>query len=379
MISYRYKQSELIHSFWLYVTFFMFLCLLCIQPHPAFAQYDNYRLIEPREGNEPQPLAILWSKDKASALVDYKGEHIKVTDKSRIDEEWVVKEIKRESILFGRTSNKKYIEYYIDSDSRPHKRYRTWSFYSSPITVWEASKMLTEGFEYNCIMHNLCSGAVSLKKNGTSFSDLLNAIITKNNYAKLEKNTLFILPTKLPFEGFKEILKRRKDFNYKALAMRFPGLEKEGTVKSEGYDIQYIMRVISLGGEVPIFFNKNLHFAVYANYKKVPFYKILSDIVYINQCIIVERESGLEIIKWKSDSSDEKEDIAEKKPILIPKKEDYVDIDPNNIDEKSGSGPYPPILSTNPRRAPKLTDEIVVEKKWDKNHPVVTQSFYSEE
>ena len=77
---------------------------------------------------------------------------------------------------------------------------------------------------------------------------------------------MYVLPLNTPNEKPLEILERKKSFNYKVLAMRFPGLEKEGTVISIGNDIQYVLRVIALGGQVPISFPKDLHFSVYSNY-----------------------------------------------------------------------------------------------------------------
>ena len=65
-------------------------------PVSSFAQYTNFRLIEHREGDEPKPQAILWSKEKALALIYYNEEHINVVDGVRIDKEWRVKEIKKE-------------------------------------------------------------------------------------------------------------------------------------------------------------------------------------------------------------------------------------------------------------------------------------------
>lgn len=352
------------------------LSLFVVVSITSFAQYANFRLIEPRDGSEPQPLAILWSTDKASALVHYENEHINVVNKSRIDKEWIVKEIKRESIIFGRTSDKKYVEYYINPDNRPHKKYRTWSFYGLPITLWEAAKMLTEAFGYNCVMHNLCSGTVIPQRNAVNFNELLHSIIPQNIFAKLENDTLYIFPKKTPNEEYKAILKRKKDFNHKALAMRFPGLEKKGTVKSKGYDIQYILRVISLGGEVPISFPNDLHFLVYADYKEVPFHKILSDIVYTNQCVVIEREYKLEIIRWPTNTfANGNGEIADKNPVPLPlAKKDYITVDPYRVDEKSGAGPYPPPLLPDYKSIiPSSRKRTMGYYSDERGHPIVVQ------
>ena len=129
------------------------------------AQYTNFRLIEPREGDEPQPKAIIWSKDKHEALIQYRDEHTVVVDNERLDKEWSVKEIKRESIIFGRTSQKRYIEYYVYPSKRPNKRYSSCSFFSLPISLFEALHLLTDAFNYDMVMHNLCGGSVTIQLN----------------------------------------------------------------------------------------------------------------------------------------------------------------------------------------------------------------------
>lgn len=336
-------------------------------PVSSFAQYTNFRLIEPREGDEPKPQAILWSKEKALALIYYNEEHINVVDGVRIDKEWRVKEIKKESIVFGRTSEKRYIEYYVNSDKRPYKHYKKWFFYGLPITFWEAVVLLSDGFEINAVMNNLCTGASVPHITSDNFYEILHSIIPRQNTYRVDGDTLYLFPTNTPYENWKKILNRRRNFNYKALALRFPGLEKEGVVISKGNDIQFVLRVISLGGEVPIKFPKKLHFAVYANFKKVPFYKILSDIVYTNQCVIVERETCLEVVPWvESLVNDENLDNQENEPV-----DDFIISEPNNIDIKSGSGPYPPPNSI----LPEIMTGSTLDISNYNNHPVVKQNF----
>ncbi|MBP5468420.1 MAG: hypothetical protein J6Z11_04165 [Candidatus Riflebacteria bacterium] len=350
------------------------LFFLLIFAKVSFAQYANYRLIEPREGDEPLPKAIVWNKGKAHALIFYKDDRINAVEKARLDKEWSIKEIKRESIIFGRTSQRRFIEYYINSDKRPNKRYASCSFYCSPITLWEAVHLLCDAFEYNTVMHNICGGTVSVQRNGESFNTLLNSIIPKGVFTRLEVNTLYVLPLNTPNEKPLEILERKKSFNYKVLAMRFPGLEKEGTVISIGNDIQYVLRVIALGGQVPISFPKDLHFSVYSNYKKVPFYKILSDIVYANQCIIVERERGLEIMPWRVEQYPVSNNLywSDNYPPLPPLDE-LITADPDNIDEKSGSGPYPPPLIDDPRFGSAPVVRSMGYFSDENGHPIVIQ------
>ena len=343
----------------------------------CFAQYDNFRLIEPRKGDEPQPRAILSSHDKSVALIHYRDEHIVAINDVRLDKEWKVKEIKRESIVFGRTSEKRFIEYYIDPVKRPQKSYGTWSFYGLPITLWEMIQLLTEGFGYNAVMHNLSTGAVVPKHNGAGFKELLYDLLPSYNCARLDGDTLYVFPKNTPNEKWTNVLNRKRRFSHRALAVRFPGLANKGIITSIGYDIQYILRVISLGGEVPISFPKDLHFAVYANYKKVPFSKILCDIVYTNQCIIVERERGLEVIPWPGKPERPgKQNVKDRQPVpLPPLRNDMVTADPVYYDEISGSGPYPPPLVSDPRIAPSVVMGPMGFFSDEKGHPIVVQPY----
>ena len=187
------KQAKLIIKVLFVIAVFMAV--------PAcFAQYDNYRIIEPRKSNDPQPRAILASHDKSVALIHYKDEHIIVINDVRLDNEWRVKELKRESIIFGKASEKRYIEYYIDPTKRPQKAYGIWSFYGLPITVWEMVQLLTDGFGYNAVMHNLCTGAVVPKHNGAGFKELLYNLLPAYNSARLDGDTLYVFPTNPPIE-----------------------------------------------------------------------------------------------------------------------------------------------------------------------------------
>jgi hypothetical protein len=216
-------------------------------------------------------------------------------------------------------------------------------------------------------MNNLCTGASVPHITSDNFYEILHSIIPRQNTYRVDGDTLYLFPTNTPYENWKKILNRRRNFNYKALALRYPGLEKEGVVISKGNDIQFVLRVISLGGEVPIKFPKKLHFAVYANFKKVPFYKILSDIVYTNQCVIVERETCLEVVPWvESLVNDENLDNQENEPV-----DDFIISEPNNIDIKSGAGPYPPPNSI----LPEIMTGSTLDISNYNNHPVVKQNF----
>ena len=355
----------------------LFIIAVFMAVPACFAQYDNFRLIEPRKGDEPQPRAVLWSHDKSVALIHYRDEHIIAINDVKLDNEWRIKELKRESIVFGRTSEKRYIEYYIDPTKRPQKSYGTWSFYGLPITLWEMIQLLTDGFGYNAVMHNLCTGAVVPKHNGSNFKELLYNMLPQYTSARLDGDTLYVFPTNPPNEKWIDVLNRKRRFSHKALSIRFPGLANKGIITSVGYDIQYVLRVISLGGEVPISFPKDMHFAVYANFKKVPFSKILCDIVYTNQCIVVEREAGLEVIPWPGKPErPEKQNVKVREPVpLPPLRNDLITVDPVYYDEKSGSGPYPPPLVADPRVAPSVVYGPMGFFSDEKGHPIVVQPY----
>ena len=45
------------------------------------AQYTNFRIVEPRMGDEPLPKAIVWSDKKAEVLIEYKNKHNNYVEK----------------------------------------------------------------------------------------------------------------------------------------------------------------------------------------------------------------------------------------------------------------------------------------------------------
>ena len=108
------------------------LLLVILIAMPCYAQYTDFRILEELKGNEPAPRAILWSTKKKIALVHYKDQHTVVCEKVHLDDEWWVKEIKRESIVFGKDSDKRYVELYIDPSKRPNKINHGWSFFGLP-------------------------------------------------------------------------------------------------------------------------------------------------------------------------------------------------------------------------------------------------------
>ncbi len=356
------------------------LLLVILIAMPCYAQYTDFRILEELKGNEPAPRAILWSTKKKIALVHYKDQHTVVCEKVHLDDEWWVKEIKRESIVFGKDSDKRYVELYIDPSKRPNKINHGWSFFGLPITIWESLELLAEGFGKNVVMHSFCTGAVTPQLHAQSMNEFLTRTMPEHHRSRMDGNTLYVYPSVPPNESWTSILNRTRKFNHKALAIRYPNLEKKGNVKYVGDDIQYVLRVISLGGETPITFPKDMHFSVYACYKDVPFSKILCDIVYTNQCIIAEREFGLEVIPWpgKPAIQKRKENYCSCQPTLFPLiQENVITADPDRYDEVSGSGPYPPPLIADPRFMPAVVaDKCMALSQEGSSHPVVVQPGY---
>ena len=347
------------------------LCFLHILATSCSAQYANFRIIEPRMGDEPLPKAIVWSGKKAVVLIEYKDKHQNYVDKARIDSEWHIKEIKRETVILGRTSEKRFIEYYVNPDKRPNKKYSSFSIYCQPISLWEAIHILTDAFEYNAVMHNLCGGSVFLQKNANSFESLLDAITPPDCLSEVRGNTVYFYSKNISIEKIKETVDRKKSFNYKALSMRFPSLEKKKNLISIGEDIQYILSLISIEGKVPIKYPPELHFAVYANFKEVPYYKILSDIVYTNQCLIIERETGLEVIPWEGSSymtnfKDYTQDDYPPLPPLKTQNRTYYD------DSDYDSGPCLPPLYNGSRY---IEGKSMGYFSDDNGHPFVVQPY----
>ena len=281
---------------------------------PAYAQYTCYKTVEQRNGDEPLPRAILWGGlGKAHALIHYRDQHLNVVDDLRLDKEWRIKQINRDSILFARYSEKRYVEYKLESQERP-KYHNDWSFYGLPITTWEAMELLADAFGHNAVMHNLACGAAKLGVHDTNAMNLLYKILPPRLRARLDGDTMYVLPIDCADgESWTAPLTRKRKYNYKALEIMYPSLKEKGILVSRGDDIQYVLRTISTGGKVPISFPKDLHFAVYCTFNKVSFSKILSDIVLINQCSIIEREKGIEIIRWPGNTNKKSEAIVNAK------------------------------------------------------------------
>lgn len=314
------------------------LTLLLLTAGLAMGQYAVL------QGDEPRIRAILFHADKPRALIYHNNQRFHVVDKMRIDDEWYVDEIRRESILFKRTSTRTFAEIYLN-----HKQkvtyHRGWSFYGHPLALWETIELLAHGFGYQALMHFQAGGPVVPGNHGDSIEKLLKKLLPAHHRFAIVGPLLVVLPVKPSAENWTEVLKRMASCIPEKLTVRYPGLNKPGSILSRGDDIQFILRKISLGGKVPIQFPRDLHFPVYASFRDVPFAQILVKTVYLNQCIIIEREEGVEITPW---------------PRQVLQQRDFPEyplIKAMPSEPQEGSGPKPP---------PLIKEHLL-------NHPIIRQ------
>jgi hypothetical protein len=263
----------------------------------------------------------------------------------RLDDEWQIEEIRRESILFRRTSTRSFAEIYLNPPQKA-RFHREWSFYGHPIALWEATELLAHGFGYQAVMHFQAGGAVTPGNHGDNIYKLMQKVIPPHHRFAIVGPVMLVLPVQPSGEEWTEVLNRMNKCIPERLALRYPGLNRPGIVISRGDDIQFILRKISLGGKVPVQFPRDLHFPVYASFRNIPFSHILAKIIYLNQCIIIEREEGLEITPWPRQ-------ILQRRPYP-----DYPLIQTLPSEPFSGSGPNPP---------PLIEEHLL-------NHPVVRQN-----
>ncbi|PKL50980.1 MAG: hypothetical protein CVV42_01375 [Candidatus Riflebacteria bacterium HGW-Riflebacteria-2] len=290
---------------------------------PLKAQYSVIK------GDEPKIRAILYYKDNPRALVYYKNQRHHVIAKMRLDEEWYIEEIRRESILFKKSSTQTFAEIYMNAPKQA-RRHLDWSFFGHPVAMWEAIELLAHGFGYHAIMHFQAGGPIVPGHHASSLKTMLHKVMPPHHRFVIDGPLLKILPVHPSGEAWTAVLERMKKSSPGLLTLRYPGLNTPGVINSRGDDIQFILRKISLGGKVPIQFPRDLHFPVYASFRNVPFAQILSNIVYLNQCILIEREEGLEVTPWPRQ-------ILQRRPYA-----DYPLIQSMPSEPQEGSGPTPP-------------------------------------
>jgi hypothetical protein len=303
----------------------LLILLLLFSSHSAVGQYSL------KTGSEPEIKAILYNKDNPRALIKYVGQKHHAVNGMRLDSEWTVEEIRRESVLFRKSSTNTFAEMVVFPEKRI-KYHRNWSFTGQAISLWDAIELLAFGSGYQAIMHFQAGGSVIPAHHGENISTLLSKILPPGHRFALAGPVLIVLPVRPSSEDWAEVLQRMNKESAERLAIRFTGLNESGIVFSRGDDIQFVLRKIALGGKTPIQFPRDLHFPVYCAFRHVPFYQILKKIVYLNQCIIIEREDYLEISPWPRQ-------ILPYRPIA-----DYPRIRVNPFEPQAGSGPKPPPL-----------------------------------
>lgn len=315
------------------------LLFIALSALPGLAQYAVLK------GDEPRIKAILYHHDNPRALIYYNDQRFHAVDQTRLDAEWSVKEIRRESILFKRTSTRSFAELHLNPAQKA-KFHKDWSFYGHPIALWEAVEMLAHGFGYQAVMHFQAGGAVVPGCHGTSISQLLQKVIPPHHRFAFVGPVLLVLPVQPSGEEWTAVLERMNQCIPERLTLRYPGLNKPGIILSRGDDIQFILRKIALGGKVPIQFPRDLHFPVYASFRDIPFAQMLVKILYLNQCILIEREEGIEVTPWPRQ-------ILQRRPYA-----DFPLIKAMPSEPQEGSGPVPP---------PVVMDHL-------RNHPLVQQN-----
>lgn len=306
---------------------FTFLLVMLLTNTPSHGQYSVL------QSEEPRLRAILYHPNNPRALVYYNSQRFHAVAHTRIDAEWYIEEIRRESVLFKRTSTRSFAEIFLNAPQKA-RFHKDSSFYGHPVALWEAIELLAQGFGYQAVMHFQAGGAILPAHHGNTIGKLLKKILPPHHRFDFDGPVLMVLPVKPSGEEWTEVLQRMRLCVPDRLAMRYPGLNKQGVILSRGDDIQFVLRKISLGGKVPIQFPRDLHFPVYATFRNIPFSQMLAKILYLNQCILIEREEGLEVTPWPRQ-------ILQRRPYA-----DFPHLKSLPIEPQKGSGPMPPPLIT---------------------------------
>ncbi len=243
---------------------------------------------------DPVVETILYGPSEARAWIRHNGERFHALAGTRLDREWRVEEIRRESVLLKRTSTQTFVDMPVSLAKRP-PFHKGWSLLGLPNGLWETLELLTAGFGYHVVMHHRADATIAPCIHGTVLEQMLLKIMPRHHRFALAGPLVLVLPVDADGESWTSILTRLQEQRPEKLAEWFRGLNKSGTLLSRGDDIQLVLRRISLGGETAIRFPENLHFSVYASFRNTPFSQILTKIVYLNQCSIIVRTDHLEI------------------------------------------------------------------------------------
>ncbi len=260
---------------------------------PAVAQPFREALVE-----DPVVRCILTNGKTARAWVDLSGQRYHVVPGETVAKRWVVEEIRRDTILFrGVHPTPTFLSAPLTVVNRA-TYHRDWSFWGEPLGLWEGLEILTTAFKRPCLMHHEAGGTVVPRYHGQSLEQFMRLILPQGHRYADVGPVMIVLPKEVNGEGFMTLIKRWAAFKAERMIMRFPGLAKAGSILSRGDDLQYVIRQISYGSSVPMQFPKDLHLPVYAHLPDLPFYVILSAVVYGNGCYLIERTDGFEIRPW---------------------------------------------------------------------------------
>lgn len=246
------------------------------------------------QAGDPVVETILYGPSEARAWIRSDGERFHALAGTRLDNEWRVEEIRRESVLLKRTSTQTFVEMPVSLPKRP-PFHKGWSLLGLPNGLWETLELLAAGFGHHVVMHHRAGATIAPCVHGTVLEQILLKIMPRHHRFAFAGPVLLVLPVDPGGESWTSVLKRLQQQRPEKLAEWFRGLNKPGTLLSRGDDIQLVLRRISLGGETAIRFPETFHFPVYASFRNTPFCQILTKIVYLNQCSIIVRTDHLEI------------------------------------------------------------------------------------
>lgn len=259
---------------------------------PCEARY--YRRGKP---GDPIVRAIMFGPRGQRAWIDYKGERVHAVPGTALDRDLVVDEIRRESVVCKRKSDRTFLEVPINTDFRP-KYHRDWSLWGDAISLWETLELVAYGFGYNVVMHHRSGATVIPRAHADTVERMLGKLTPDHHRYAVVGPVITVLPVQPASANWAKLLERFKVESAERLILRFPDLARPGTVISRGDDFQFVMRQIALGSRTPIAFPKNLHFPVYAAMRVVPYFQILAAVAYLNGMMVIEREQGIEIQPW---------------------------------------------------------------------------------
>ena len=266
------------------------LPLLLIAAGVTVLQADYRR----QQESDPFVRAIIWGEHTARAWIQIGDQPFHVVPGTTVNKTWYVSEIRRRSVLFSNRQTGIFLEAPLVTKEKPRFN-RDTSFWSHELSLWDALELVSMAFKFNLVMHHQTGGSVKPQCHAETLERMLLKFMPPHTRFALSGPTLFVLPVQINRESWTEILNRARKNSHDPISQRFTGLLHSGTLLSRGDDIQFVLRQISLGSGVPIQFPSSMHFPVFAHFKDVPFYHILTKIAYINQCFLIDRTGGIEI------------------------------------------------------------------------------------